>query len=191
MRQALRHVAIQGKFVIGDGPRGSVPVLYVGETVGAGGVAAEVVVDSLDCITRAARSDPGALSVIAVAGAGGFQPVPSVYMDKIAVGPAAALRGRGGRLLARLAPRNEDERAQIAAASIPDAGRTFTTEDLARGEVIFAAAGVTDGALVEGAHVGTQDAVTHAVVIRSRTGSVRWIKTRHQLDEKGNPRTGN
>ena len=282
MRRALRHVAIQGKFVVGDGPRGSGPVLYVGESVGAGGTAAEVIVDSLECNTRAARSGPDSLSVIAVAGPGGFLPAPPVYMDKIAVGPAAiaanlnvdapagdnvravaaatncpvseltvcvldrprhgqlihavretgaqlrlisdgdlvgallpslhdsgvdiylgtggaqegvlaaaALRGLGGRIVARLAPRNEEERTQITAVGITDPGRVYGTEDLAQGEVIFAACGVTGGAFLDGAERGAHDASTHAVVIRSSTGSVRWIKTHHRLDESGNLRTGN
>lgn len=68
---------------------------------------------------------------------------------------------------------------------IQDAGRIYTTEDLAGGEVIFAAAGVTGRAWLDGAVFSATDATTHALVIRSRTGSVRWIKTRHRLGERG------
>ncbi|MSP21016.1 MAG: fructose-bisphosphatase class II [Alphaproteobacteria bacterium] len=104
---------------------------------------------------------------------------------------AAALRGLGGRVLVRLAPRNDDERAQMNAVGISDFHRIYGTDDLATGHIIFAAAGLTPGPLLDGAHIGLTHAYTHSVVIRSRTGSVRWIKTHHRLDENGNLRLGN
>ncbi|MFM2129085.1 MAG: hypothetical protein RL477_631, partial [Pseudomonadota bacterium] len=90
MRQALRRVGIQGKVVVGDGPRGAASVLYVGETIGMGGTAAEVAADALECVTQAARAAPEALAAIAVAEPGGLLHAPAVSMEKITVGPRAA-----------------------------------------------------------------------------------------------------
>ncbi|MSP21048.1 MAG: fructose-bisphosphatase class II, partial [Alphaproteobacteria bacterium] len=81
MQKALRQVSMQGKIVIGEGARGSVPALYTGEAVGAGGVAADVIADPLECTTRAARSGPDAVSLIAIGAPGAFLPAPPVYMD--------------------------------------------------------------------------------------------------------------
>ena len=89
MRQALRRVGIQGKVVVGDGPRGATPVLYVGETVGMGGTPVDVAAGPLECITRAARAAPEALAAIAIAEPGGLLHAPAVSMEKIAVGPGA------------------------------------------------------------------------------------------------------
>lgn len=87
MRDALNQVAIKGRIVIGEGQHGVAPALYVNETVGAGGAAADVAVEALECITKAARGGPDALSVAAVSEPGGLFAAPKVYMDKISVGP--------------------------------------------------------------------------------------------------------
>ena len=87
MRDALNQVPIQGRIVIGEGQHGVAPVLYVNETVGTGGAAADVAVEALECITNAARGGPDALSAAAVSEPGGLFAAPKVYMDKISVGP--------------------------------------------------------------------------------------------------------
>ena len=66
--------------------------------------------------------------------------------------------------------------------------QVYQTDQLASGQVIFAAAGVTKGALLDGVRLALQTAETHAVVIRASTASIRWIKSHHRLDEHGAPR---
>ena len=95
---------------------------------------------------------------------------------------AAALRCLGGGMLGRLYFRNDEERARATKMGITDLDKTYTTEELAGGEVIFAATGVTNGAMLKGVrklHTGEYE--TESVVMRSKTRTVRWVRTRHQL----------
>lgn len=99
---------------------------------------------------------------------------------------AAALRCVGGQMEGRLALRSDDERRHAEEAGIEDPSRKYGLMDLARGEVIFAATGVTTGPLLDRAQVTSTGAVTHSVVMRSSTGSVRWIRTNHRRAKPGN-----
>ena len=97
---------------------------------------------------------------------------------------AAALRCTGGQFEGRLMFRNEDERRRAHECGITDFDRIYRLEDLARGDCIFAATGVTDGSLLDGVrHLrrkdGRQVLATHSLVMRASTGTVRWIKTEH------------
>jgi fructose-1,6-bisphosphatase class II len=99
---------------------------------------------------------------------------------------AAALRCVGGALQGRLSYRNDDERARAEKMGVQDHGRIYKTEDLASGDVMFAATGVTDGAFLRGAHFHPGGATTHSVVMRSRSGTVRYIEATHSFDKKPN-----
>ena len=96
---------------------------------------------------------------------------------------AAALRCIGGQMQGRLAPElhSEKERAEIlpraAKMGITDMKRIYTMQDMVSADVIFAASGVTDGSLMSGVHFRGDFAETETVVMRSRTGTVRRIKT--------------
>lgn len=92
MRLILNSLDIDGTIVIGEGEKDNAPMLYNGEKVGTGrGEAWDVAVDPVDGTTLTASGAPGAISVIALAGRGSmYAPGSMVYMDKIAVGPAAA-----------------------------------------------------------------------------------------------------
>ncbi len=94
---------------------------------------------------------------------------------------AAALRCIGGQIQGRLTFRNDDERARARKWGITDLNRKYSTEDMASGDVIFAATGVTDGYLLRGVHL-TPDGkryTTESVVMRSKTGTVRWVVGEH------------
>jgi fructose-1,6-bisphosphatase II / sedoheptulose-1,7-bisphosphatase len=91
---------------------------------------------------------------------------------------AAAMRCVGGQIQGRLKPSNDDERERAAKMGITDINRKFNLEDMASADVIFSATGVTDGSLLDGVHFRGDFAETETVVMRSKSGTVRRIKTR-------------
>jgi fructose-1,6-bisphosphatase II / sedoheptulose-1,7-bisphosphatase len=282
MRLALNSLAIDGTVVIGEGERDEAPMLYVGEKVGTGGPPIDIALDPLDGTTVAAKGQPAAITVIAMAEHGGFLSAPDVYMDKIAVGAglpegivdldktpaanlrdlakakkvevadlvvcildrprhvglvakvreagarivliapgdgdvarivalstghggldiymgsggapegvlsAAALRCLGGQIQGRLVLRNDEERAKVRKHGITDLTRKYSISELAAGDVMFAATGVTPGALLRGVRRFGGRAETHSLVMRSKTATVRWIVARHDLSGKdGRPK---
>jgi len=275
MREALNSLAIDGTVVIGEGERDEAPMLYIGEKVGSGqGPRIDIALDPLEGTTITAKGGANALSVIAMAEAGGFLNAPDVYMDKIAVGgglgevvdldqppavnlknlakakkaevsdlvvcildrprhseliakvreagarimlisdgdvsgviatarpdsgvdiyigsggapegvlAAAALRCIGGFMQGRLIFRNDDERGRAQRCGITDFNRKYGLLDLAKGDVMFAATGVTSGTMLQGVRRFAGGAVTHSMVMRSKTGTVRIIEAQHNFDRK-------
>jgi fructose-1,6-bisphosphatase II / sedoheptulose-1,7-bisphosphatase len=275
MRQALNGLAIDGTVVIGEGERDEAPMLFIGEKVGTGvGPRIDIALDPLEGTTITAKGGANALSVIAMADAGGFLNAPDVYMDKIAIGggfgevvdldetplanlkslarakktdvadlvvcildrprhgdliakvreagarimlisdgdvsgviatsrpdsgvdlymgsggapegvlAAAALRCIGGHMQGRLIFRNDDEKARAARCGITDLQRKYGLLDLARGDVMFAATGVTSGTMLQGIRRSASGAFTHSMVMRSKTGTVRVIEAHHNFDRK-------
>ncbi|MDA0998315.1 MAG: class II fructose-bisphosphatase [Proteobacteria bacterium] len=94
---------------------------------------------------------------------------------------AAALRGVGGQMQGRLVYRRDEDRTAAAAAGIKDFERVYGTEDMAGGNVTFAATGVTYGALLRGVRTIPGGAVSHSLVIRSMTGTFRYIEAHHDF----------
>ncbi len=92
---------------------------------------------------------------------------------------AAALRCIGGQMQGRLVFRNDDERGRAQRFGITDFERKYTLDDMASGDVIFAATGVTDGNMLDGVKREQGTISTHSVVMRAKTGTVRWLRTRH------------
>jgi fructose-1,6-bisphosphatase II / sedoheptulose-1,7-bisphosphatase len=275
MRQALNGLAIDGTVVIGEGERDEAPMLFIGEKVGTGqGPRIDIALDPLEGTTITAKGGSNALSVIAMAEAGGFLNAPDVYMDKIAIGggwgevvdldetprnnlnnlakaksadvsdlvvcildrprhaeliakvreagarimlisdgdvsgviatarpesgvdiymgsggapegvlAAAALRCIGGFMQGRLIFRNDDERHRAQRCGIKDFDRKYGLLDLAKGEVMFAATGVTNGTMLEGVRRFAGGAFTHSMVMRSKSGTVRIIEAHHNFDRK-------
>ncbi len=90
---------------------------------------------------------------------------------------AAALRCIGGQIQGRLMASNNDERMRAEKMGIADINKIFTLEDMASADVIFSATGVTDGSLLDGVRFRGDFAETETVVMRSKTGTVRRIKT--------------
>ncbi|HLG88028.1 MAG TPA: class II fructose-bisphosphatase [Alphaproteobacteria bacterium] len=97
---------------------------------------------------------------------------------------AAALRCIGGQMQGRLLFRNNDEKARAARWGVTDLDRKYDLLDLAHGDVMFAATGVTNGAMLRGVRRFPGGAVTHSVVMRSKSGTVRWIEANHNFRRK-------
>ncbi|MCP9221729.1 class II fructose-bisphosphatase [Erythrobacter sp. LQ02-29] len=94
---------------------------------------------------------------------------------------AAALRCVGGQFNGRLVFRNDDEKARAAKWGIEDLDKIYTRDDLAKGDCIFAATGVTDGSLLEGVKRKRGGLMTtESVVMRASSGTVRWIRGEHR-----------
>lgn len=91
---------------------------------------------------------------------------------------AAALKCMGGQFYGRLLFRNDDERARARKAGITNFDRVYTRDDLVRGDVIFAATGVTDGSLLAGIKREPGWITTETILMRSKTGSVRRMSYR-------------
>jgi fructose-1,6-bisphosphatase II / sedoheptulose-1,7-bisphosphatase len=94
---------------------------------------------------------------------------------------AAALRCVGGQIQTRLVFKKEDEKRRAEKLGIKDFNRKYSLMDLASGDVIFAATGVTDGSMLRGVHRLGSHLTTESIVMRSATGTVRWIRARHAV----------
>ena len=103
---------------------------------------------------------------------------------------AAALQCIGGQMQGRLVFRNDDERGRATKLGITDFDRKYDLDDLAHHDVIFAATGVTDGSMLEGVHKFPGGATTETVLMRSLSGTVRWIKTRHDYTRRPKAKPG-
>ena len=97
---------------------------------------------------------------------------------------AAALRCTGGQMQCRLVLDTEEKRERAAKMGVRDPRRKYQIEDMVRGDCLFAATGVTDGHMLRGVKFEKQIVETETVVMRSVTGTVRWIRAEHrQLDK--------
>ena len=94
---------------------------------------------------------------------------------------AAALRCVGGQFKGRLLFRNDDERARAAKWGVTDLDRQYDLTDLAKGDCIFAATGVTDGSLLDGVKRRGGRMTTESVVMRASSGTVRWVRGEHRI----------
>jgi fructose-1,6-bisphosphatase II / sedoheptulose-1,7-bisphosphatase len=97
---------------------------------------------------------------------------------------AAALRCIGGQFQGRLLFRNDQERARARKMGVEDFDRIYDMEELARGDVMFAATGVTDGTMLRGVRRQGSKVYTESIVMRSKTGTVRIIEAEHNLPVK-------
>jgi fructose-1,6-bisphosphatase II / sedoheptulose-1,7-bisphosphatase len=97
---------------------------------------------------------------------------------------AAALRCIGGQMQGRLIFRNEDEKARGRRWGLTDLDRKYALLDLAKGDVMFAATGVTDGTMLKGVRRFHAGATTHSMVMRSKSGTVRVIEATHNFERK-------
>ncbi len=97
---------------------------------------------------------------------------------------ATAVKALGGAFQARRAPQDATERVRLEAALGPRLGETLTADDLVRSDdVFFAATGITDGALLRGVQFHRDSVVTESIVLRARTGTVRYVRALHHLDK--------
>jgi len=97
---------------------------------------------------------------------------------------AAALRCTGGDFQGRLVFRKDDERVRAKKMGVTDLDRIYKIEDLAKGNVMFCATGVTQGTLLNGVRFTRDGAHTQSVVMRSQTGTIRFIEATHHFATK-------
>jgi fructose-1,6-bisphosphatase II len=96
---------------------------------------------------------------------------------------AAALKSMGGDMQGLLAPESAEQAARAIAKTGRGIDHFYTIDEMAQGHVMFAATGVTDGAVFKGVRfMPDGSAVTHSMVTRSKTGSIRWIKKQVRAD---------
>ncbi len=99
---------------------------------------------------------------------------------------AAALRSLGGDFQGRLIYKNDGERDRAKAMGIADLDKKWSLGELAKGDVMFAATGVTTGDLMKGVRFFKGGAHTHSIVMRSKSGTIRTIEAEHHFDRKPN-----
>ena len=97
---------------------------------------------------------------------------------------AAALRCVGGQMQGRLLYESEDQMERVRSMGHADPKRCFSCEEMAKGDVMFAATGVTTGAMLRGVKRIVGGAVTHSIVMRSHSGTVRFIEAHHNFVQK-------
>jgi fructose-1,6-bisphosphatase II / sedoheptulose-1,7-bisphosphatase len=97
---------------------------------------------------------------------------------------AAALRCIGGQMQGRLILDTEGKRERAARMGVKDPRKKYQLEDMVRGDCLFSATGVTDGSMLRGVKFNNSTIETETVVMRSVTGTVRWIRAEHRELEK-------
>jgi fructose-1,6-bisphosphatase II / sedoheptulose-1,7-bisphosphatase len=97
---------------------------------------------------------------------------------------AAALRCIGGQMQARLVLDTDEKRARAKKMGIKDAHKIYRIEDMVSGDCLFAATGVTDGPMLRGVRFGKDMIETETVVMRSASGTIRWIRAEHRKLDK-------
>jgi fructose-1,6-bisphosphatase II / sedoheptulose-1,7-bisphosphatase len=97
---------------------------------------------------------------------------------------AAALRCTGGQMQGRLLLNDKEQRDRAAKMGIADFDKKYSVEEMAKGDVMFSATGVTKGTMLGGIVNNGLDIWTDTVLMRSSTGTIRWIKARHTHMEK-------
>ncbi len=107
-----------------------------------------------------------------------FMGIGGAYQGVLA---AAALGCVGGQIQCRLVLRNDDEKKSAGEYGIDDPDRKYSAGDMAKGDVTFAATGVTSGAILPGVHSRHGSIVTQSLIMRSATGTLRQVKTHHNF----------
>ena len=97
---------------------------------------------------------------------------------------AAALKCIGGQMQTRLIVDTDEKRERIAKMGIKDARKKYEIEDMVKGDCLFAATGVTDGRMLRGVQFGKSAIETETVVMRSASGTIRWIRAEHRRLDK-------
>src|SRR5205085_12270375 len=99
---------------------------------------------------------------------------------------AAAVKALGGEQLLRMWPRDDEERAQLRAdLGDGELSRVFTSADLVQGEsAMFCATGISDSSLLPGVKLTGKKAITHSILMRARSRTVRYIRAVHDLERK-------
>jgi fructose-1,6-bisphosphatase II / sedoheptulose-1,7-bisphosphatase len=99
---------------------------------------------------------------------------------------AAALRCTGGQMQGRLVTNDGGQKERALKMGIKDFDRKYTAEEMASGDVVLSATGVTSGSMLSGITHQGNEIWTDTLLMRSSTGTIRWIKARHALLDKFN-----
>ena len=94
---------------------------------------------------------------------------------------AAALQCIGGQMQTRLVINNEDEKIRAEKIGIKDLNKKYSLDELAHGDIIFSATGVTEGTMVRGVRTNQNKYVTHSLVLRTGDSSSQYIETYHNI----------
>jgi fructose-1,6-bisphosphatase II / sedoheptulose-1,7-bisphosphatase len=94
---------------------------------------------------------------------------------------AAALQCIGGQMQTRLVIKNEDEKIRAEKIGIKDLNKKYSLDELAHGDIIFSATGVTEGTMVRGVRTNQNKYVTHSLVLRTGESSSQYIETYHDI----------
>jgi fructose-1,6-bisphosphatase II / sedoheptulose-1,7-bisphosphatase len=97
---------------------------------------------------------------------------------------AAALRCIGGQMQGRLMFENDEQIARVREMGHADPGRKFSLEEMAKGDVMFACTGVTSGTMLRGVKRFGHGGITHSMVMRSKSGTVRFVEAHHNFHTK-------
>jgi len=97
---------------------------------------------------------------------------------------AAALRCIGGQMQGRLVTSSPEQKKRAAEMGVEDFNKKFSLDEMASGDVLFAATGVTNGSMLRGVRFDEKEITTHSVVMRSESGTVRWISSTHTNFDK-------
>ncbi|HET9146740.1 MAG TPA: class II fructose-bisphosphatase, partial [Acetobacteraceae bacterium] len=97
---------------------------------------------------------------------------------------AAALRCIGGQMQGRLLYEDETQKARAREMGVSDHSRVYDVAEMAKGNVLFAATGVTSGPMLRGVRRFGSGAITHSMVMRSKSGTVRYIEAHHNFETK-------
>ncbi|MCW8862002.1 MAG: class II fructose-bisphosphatase [Rhodospirillales bacterium] len=97
---------------------------------------------------------------------------------------AAAIRSLGGQMQGRLVFRTDDEKESARRVGFADLNYKYSLHEMARGDVMIAATGVTDGAFLDGVRRHANGAVTHSLVMRSKTRTLRYVEAHHDFTQK-------
>ena len=186
MRVLISTIGMRGTVVIGEGEKDNAPMLFNGEEVGDGtGPECDVAVDPIDGTTLTAKGMTNAVSVLAVAPRGSmYDPSAVFYMEKLVTGPEAAdvvdIRASVAENIEAVAKakgkRPEDVKVVLLLDAVLDTDTLVTGDDC-----FFVATGITDGELLEGVRYSANSVSTHSLVMRSRSGTIRTIRSEHQL----------
>ena len=124
-------------------------------------------------------------AVAAALGVGGIDMMMGIGGAPEGVLAAAAIKCMGGDMQGRLAPENDQEIERAHKMGIADVSNALTLDELvSTDDVMFIATGVTNGDILRGVQFTDQFAITHSVVMRSKTGTVRFVEGYHDYDKK-------
>src|SRR5436305_1126581 len=158
---------ICGEVVIGEGIKDNAPGIFKGEQLGTwlpGTPQFDIAIDPIDGTTNISKGAPNSISCIAAAG----------------------IKCLGGDMQCKMWPRDEKERKKLVEEGYEkELDRIYSADDLANGKnIVFCATGISDSALLRGVRSQGATAITHSILMRAKSRTVRFIRASHDLSQK-------